>query len=515
MAILEYYNGSSWSAIGGSIILTGAVSGSGNGTINTILSNSINITGTTQNLIFADNNLAALKLSSVSDTTEFVINWSGSDILKIGYDNTFSGASYINSLAPEMVYNITNSIGAHVFAVNANEVFKITVEGYVGIATSTPKALLQFGNTLQNRILVLWENNINQNNHEFCGFGINTDNILRYQIGTTTGAHRFYVATSSTTSTELFTITGTGNIGIGTAAPNAPLQFSNVTLNRKIVLWEDANNDHQFNGLGVNGGNTIRHQVGTVAGAHTFWAATSATTSNELFRITGTGFVGIGTSTPHAPLQFANPGSRRKIVLSETADNDYEFTGFGVVGTALIYNTGVTGAAHVFTTAATATSATELMRITGSGEIIADYIYADVPRFMYRLVNNTTTVTSTANTWIKIAGTTTGSLLNLFTHTDNRATYTGTRTVNMLCNVCATIFTSAGSDVSIRVYKNGTVVTPSQMTNSFTAANLRMNFNTQTIVSMATNDYLEVFIMCNVSGITLNTPFLTFTAHKI
>jgi len=47
-----------------------------------------------------------------------------------------------------------------------------------------------------------------------------------------------------------------GNIGIGTSTPNAPLQFANVATTRKIVLYEGDNNDHQFYGFGVSGGLT-------------------------------------------------------------------------------------------------------------------------------------------------------------------------------------------------------------------------------------------------------------------
>jgi hypothetical protein len=82
--------------------------------------------------------------------------------------------------------------------------------------------------------------------------------------------------------------TNNGNVGIGTTTTNALLQFPNTILNRKIVLWETANNDHQYYGLGINGG-TFRYQVGGTGDNHVFYAGTSPTTSNELFRIQGNG----------------------------------------------------------------------------------------------------------------------------------------------------------------------------------------------------------------------------------
>ncbi len=99
---------------------------------------------------------------------------------------------------------------------------------------------------------------------------------------------------------------GGGNVGIGmgTAVPNAPLQFGNGLVNRKIVLFETANNDHQFLGFGINSG-MLRYQVANSGDNHVFFAGASTTTSTELMRITGTGNVGIGTNAPGAKLEVA------------------------------------------------------------------------------------------------------------------------------------------------------------------------------------------------------------------
>ena len=49
-----------------------------------------------------------------------------------------------------------------------------------------------------------------------------------------------------------FTILKNGNTGIGTTQPNAQLQLSNAVQNRKVVLFENSKNDHQFFGFGMN-----------------------------------------------------------------------------------------------------------------------------------------------------------------------------------------------------------------------------------------------------------------------
>jgi hypothetical protein len=103
---------------------------------------------------------------------------------------------------------------------------------------------------------------------------------------------------------ERMRIKDNGNIGIGNQNPNAPLQFGNTIANRKIVLWESANNNQQYYGFGINGG-TLRYQVDDTAADHIFFAGVNASTSNELMRIKGNGNVGIGNPSPSEKLDIA------------------------------------------------------------------------------------------------------------------------------------------------------------------------------------------------------------------
>jgi hypothetical protein len=93
--------------------------------------------------------------------------------------------------------------------------------------------------------------------------------------------------------TALSIYQGTGNIGIGTTYANAPLQLANTEANRKIVLKEDVNNDHQFYGFGVNA-SAMRYQSPSTTANHVFYAGINGTSSRELFRI-GSGFASMGT----------------------------------------------------------------------------------------------------------------------------------------------------------------------------------------------------------------------------
>lgn len=108
-----------------------------------------------------------------------------------------------------------------------------------------------------------------------------------------------------TNNTARVNVSPTGGVGIGVTNPNAPLQFSNATTNRKIVLFESANNDHQFMGLGQTPG-IFRFQVDNNVSDFVFYTGMGAASSLELFRVKGTGNVGIGTSNPTQLLELYN-----------------------------------------------------------------------------------------------------------------------------------------------------------------------------------------------------------------
>ena len=92
---------------------------------------------------------------------------------------------------------------------------------------------------------------------------------------------------------RVLTLDRFGHVGLGTGATNGYLQFYNDEYNRKIVLFETANNDHQFYGMGINS-STLRYQVANTSSSHTFYAAQSGGASLMLMRVAGNKKVFIG-----------------------------------------------------------------------------------------------------------------------------------------------------------------------------------------------------------------------------
>jgi hypothetical protein len=158
-----------------------------------------------------------------------------------------------------------------------------------------------------------------------------------------------------------------GNVGIGTIAPNAPLQLSNSIVPRKIVLYEKNNNDHEFFGFGISGG-TLRYQVDAPISRHAFYAASGPTGSVELMRIQGNGNVGIGTSAPQSRLHVHNSANDQdvRVILTDGTSGATSSDGFQLIKdsaqTAYVWQ-------YENNSILFGTNATEKMRITADGNV--------------------------------------------------------------------------------------------------------------------------------------------------
>lgn len=102
----------------------------------------------------------------------------------------------------------------------------------------------------------------------------------------TTGAQTF-------AGTKTFAIT---NVGVNSTT-GSDLIFPIAVKNKKINLYPIGadDNENQYYGFGVNS-NILRYQVYNTSADHVFYASTSTTTSNELFRVKGAGGITLPTT---------------------------------------------------------------------------------------------------------------------------------------------------------------------------------------------------------------------------
>ncbi len=274
------------------------------------------------------------------------------------YNDTLDFPDYNVSSINDRIFQIGNGIdGARSNAItvlrNAN----------IGIGNSSPHAPLQLATTFANRKIVLYE--VADNDHQFQGFGINSG-VLRYQVNQTGDDHVFYAGTSPTTSNELMRIKGNGNVGIGTSTPSSAKLVIKGTAGQEGLDLSSADQYANLrvirNSLGSDKDMYIGLGSGAASSLHLF------SNNNETITLKG-GNVGIGNSSPHAPLQLATTFANRKIVLYEVADNDHQFEGFGMNAGILRYQVNQTGDDHVFYAGTSPTTSNELMRIKGNGNV--------------------------------------------------------------------------------------------------------------------------------------------------
>lgn len=209
------------------------------------------------------------------------------DTIQLGYDGS-NGYSYIN------VDGASNDRLA--FRANGTGFAALLKSGLFGIGTITPTlGKIQINGGTQN---IASEETALHVRGSLNSIKIELENTAvggkSYEINSTsTGIFDVFDRTGSTSRLAISStgvVSTTGNLGIGTTTANAPLQFSNNIGNRKIVLFETTNNDHQFTGFGLNT-TELRYQVSATTNNHIFYAGTSTTTSNEVARITGTGTI--------------------------------------------------------------------------------------------------------------------------------------------------------------------------------------------------------------------------------
>ncbi|HRC32943.1 MAG TPA: hypothetical protein PK736_05825 [Bacteroidia bacterium] len=160
-------------------------------------------------------------------------------------------------------------------------------QGSVGIGTTSPSAKLTVQTQSEVYGIVHTDGTVKMGTY----IGLNVYNNLAGGWLGTESDHPMYFMTNN--NWPQITLLQNGNVGFGSSNPHAQLQFDNGLNNRRIVLWEGVDNEHQFAGFGMNA-NTLRYQVEHLGGNHVFYAAVDSTSSNELMRIQGDGRVAIG-----------------------------------------------------------------------------------------------------------------------------------------------------------------------------------------------------------------------------
>jgi len=289
------------------------------------------------------------------------------------------------------------------------------------------------------------------------------------------------------------------------------------SANRKIVLFDFSNNDHEFFGFGTNP-TVLRYQIPVTGSYHVWYAGTSSTTSNQLMILGGNGNLGLGPVFPPVLAKLQISGGVQNIAGEETA-----IRAIGDLSNIKIelQNTDASGKIYEIRSSSTGqfditdrTAAITRYTIdTNGNHIFSNTIYSRRVSGTMSMQNNAvgTTVT-TANTFVKVAGTTTNSNLNgLTSPLANRLTVTSTISHIALINVSFTASHNGGGgeETTFALYKNGL-----QLANTLISSQQLNNLQVLTInttVPMTTNDTIELWCTSPNNGRIITVKRLLFT----
>jgi hypothetical protein len=206
---------------------------------------------------------------------------------------SYTGAgAYMQAIQGAGVDVYSLAFGTTQGSTSASERMRIDSSGNVGIGTSSPLARLNVsGGATRLQYNVADDNPLIVYNTSSTGYGP----YIQAGVGV-----RYALHVTDYTGTSRMLIQGSGNVGIGTSAPESLLELS-ADLGPTINLRRSGS---------TNGNGVIRSigSSGTVNSAIEFGGGLSnimgfSTNGSERMRITSTGAVGINTSTPATTLE--------------------------------------------------------------------------------------------------------------------------------------------------------------------------------------------------------------------
>jgi hypothetical protein len=136
----------------------------------------------------------------------------------------------------------------------------------------------------------------------------------------------------------------------------------------------------------------------------------------------------------------------------------------------------------------------------------------------YYTMNNNATATTVASSGVayKVAGTTTSqSVTQKFTNTNNRATYTGA--ITRAFSVSAVLSCTSGNNNQIGLYiaKNGAILTESEVYITTGGSGRAEGGKIQAILQLVTNDYIEIFVENSTTATNITVTELSVIVEAL
>ena len=113
---------------------------------------------------------------------------------------------------------------------------------------------------------------------------------------------------------------------------------------------------------------------------------------------------------------------------------------------------------------------------------------------VYMVGNATTTSTTVQGTFYKVAGTTTAGLLEDFTASNNRATYTGPRAYTFRVTAIGSFLDGNNQTIAVRIAKNGTTIAAGEGRATTDSGGRTSTICASTFVALSPTEYVEAWV---------------------
>jgi len=301
------------------------------------------------------------------------------------------------------------------------------------------------------------------------------------------------------------------SVGIG-LTPNCQFQLPTIHANRKIVLYETANNDYQFLGFGTTS-SEFRFHINQASTDYVFYRGNSALGASELMRLTGNGNLLVGASSALAKIVATN--GVQNISGEDSCIRAVSFLNSAKIELQCNNNLGRlwelrsnnNGSFDITDRTGSSTRLT----IDSSGTTYAKQSYAS-----YYATGSGTTIIPNIAVFIKTTwpSTSVQTQLNNFTYATSRFTYTGATNSNVSINVSLSATQNAGNGElsTFAIYRNGIRIASINtvlLSAGISTGNATLNVIAPLIIS---GDFFELWVSHDTTaGRTITITSLNFT----